>query len=109
MSEKAYKIRRPKLLFGDLAVQGGVITQDQLRDALVVQEATPGKNLGEVLVGMGVLTETQVAMVAEWQEKLRNGGLDVRECLDQACSEDTANTSIEAIRALVEPKKVSER
>ena len=109
MSEKAYKIRRPKMKFGDLAVLGGVITQDQLRDALVVQEATPGKNLGEVLIGRGVLTESQVAMVAEWQERLRNGGVDVRQCLDEACSEDTANASIEAIRALADARKVSER
>ena len=99
------RIKRPKMRFGELAVQAGLVTKDQLADALVVQEATPGKNLGEVLVGMGICTDAAVEMVAAWQERLRNGGVDVQQACADACSENTADTNLAELRAMAEAKK----
>lgn len=44
---------------GDLLVERGVITQQQLNDALVIQEKT-GERLGNILVAKGIINEDQL-------------------------------------------------
>ncbi len=45
-----------RIRVGDLLVQRGYITDDQLSDALEEQQKTKGK-LGQVLIDMGFITE----------------------------------------------------
>ena len=56
------KISRNGLRVGDLLVQKGYMTDDQLSQALEVQREKKGK-LGEVLIEMGFVTEEQFAGV----------------------------------------------
>ncbi|RQD70559.1 MAG: type II secretion system protein GspE [Tindallia sp. MSAO_Bac2] len=51
---------------GDLLVEVGVITQDQLRDALEKQKNT-NKKIGEVLVDQGIIDDKQITEVLEFQ------------------------------------------
>lgn len=51
---------------GDLLVSVGLITQDQLMEALKVQKETH-KRLGEVLIETGVITEQQIIEALEMQ------------------------------------------
>ena len=45
---------------GQLLVDDGYITQEQVESALAEQKKLPGKRLGEVLVDLGYVTETQL-------------------------------------------------
>ena len=51
-----------RIRVGDLLVQRGYITEEQLTDALEEQQKTKGK-LGQVLIDMGFVTEEQFAGV----------------------------------------------
>lgn len=59
---KTQKNRR----LGDLLVETGIITQDQLKNALEIQKDT-NKKIGEVLVEEGLLDEKQITEVLEFQ------------------------------------------
>ena len=56
------KIFGNRIRVGDLLVQKGYITDDQLGQALELQREQKGK-LGEVLIGMGLITEEQFSGV----------------------------------------------
>jgi hypothetical protein len=54
--------------FGDLAIQHGFITPDQLIDALNVQaeghlDGGPRRRIGEILQGQGAMTYSQIGQV----------------------------------------------
>jgi type IV pilus assembly protein PilB len=51
---------RPKLRIGDLLIEAGLISDDQLKSALEVQKQSGGKKLGFVLVDLGVISEEQL-------------------------------------------------
>ena len=51
---------------GDLLLEAGLITEDQLRDALVIQKET-GKKIGEVLVSQELVEEKQITEALETQ------------------------------------------
>ena len=75
------EIGRKKLRLGDMLVQGGFITQDQLEMALRRQKET-GLKLGEVLVDYHVLTEEKIAEALGEQlhlEVIELGHIDVPE------------------------------
>lgn len=52
--------RRPRDLLGEILVANGLVTRDQLAQAIAAQ-ARSGKRLGQVLVEQGVLTEDDIA------------------------------------------------
>ncbi|MDI3257077.1 MAG: type II secretion system ATPase GspE [Kyrpidia sp.] len=62
--EGALTVARKRL--GDLLVEAGLITQEQLEQALADQKIT-GRRLGEVLTHSGILTEEQLIEVMEFQ------------------------------------------
>lgn len=64
-----------KLRLGDLLVQAGAITEDQLKAALESQKAS-GLRLGETLVKDGFITQRQLAGVLETQLGIRS--IDLR-------------------------------
>lgn len=51
---------------GDLLMEAGLITQEQLENALKLQKTT-GKKLGEVLISEGVVTQEDIVQVLEFQ------------------------------------------
>lgn len=60
---------RKKLRLGDVLINNGVITIDQLKQALEAQKGT-GRMLGEVLVDEGFLTEEEIAQALSNQMHL---------------------------------------
>ena len=60
--------RRKKIRIGDLLIQAGAITEEQLSDALEKQRGT-GKKLGEFLVEQGVITDDRLAEInaGKWE------------------------------------------
>lgn len=56
----------PKLRLGDLLVQAGLISEEQLKDALAKQRSL-GKRLGEVLLEGGYITQQDLTGVLETQ------------------------------------------
>jgi general secretion pathway protein E len=55
---------------GTLLVRDGLLTEDELESALAEQRLSEGKRLGEILVGRGTLTRTDVARVVAEQYEL---------------------------------------
>ena len=58
--------RRKKIRIGDLLVQAGAITEEQLSEALEKQRGT-GKKLGEFLVEQGTITDERLAQALSAQ------------------------------------------
>ncbi|MCL2009623.1 MAG: Flp pilus assembly complex ATPase component TadA [Synergistaceae bacterium] len=59
--------KQPKL--GDILVQAGVISEQQLMDTLQKQKRT-GKRLGEILISEGIMTEIRLAEALSTQLKM---------------------------------------
>lgn len=59
------KIKKRKRL-GDLLIDTGILTSEQLNEALNIQR-TSGEKLGEVLTKSGLVTESQIIEVLEFQ------------------------------------------
>ena len=73
---------RKKLRLGDVLINGGVITQEQLEKALGLQKGT-GRKLGEVLVDEGITTEEAIARALSSQL-----GIDMIEAQNVRISEE---------------------
>jgi len=68
---------------GDILVDAGVITQDQLEEALADQRMSPHKRLGNILVDRGFTTEDVVAQALAFQRnvefiRIRESTIDPR-------------------------------
>jgi type IV pilus assembly protein PilB len=61
--------KRKKLRIGDVLVETGIITEEQLQTALVRQRGS-GRKLGETLVDEGFVTEEQIANALSEQLKI---------------------------------------
>ncbi|TCT16892.1 type II secretion system protein E (GspE) [Natranaerovirga pectinivora] len=57
---------RKKLRLGDLLIEYGLMTQQQLDEALARQKQTGGK-LGEILINMGIVTKQNINQILEFQ------------------------------------------
>ena len=64
---------------GQLLVDDGYITQEQVESALAEQKKLPGKRLGEVLVDLGYVTETQ--LLEALQRQMHVDIIDLEACL----------------------------
>ena len=73
---------RKKLRLGDVLINGGAITQEQLEKALELQKGT-GRKLGEVLVDEGITTEEAIAKALSSQL-----GIDMIEAQNVRISEE---------------------
>jgi type IV pilus assembly protein PilB len=60
------EIERNKKKIGDLLLDAGLITEEQLQEALNIQKKTGGK-LGRILIDCNYVSETQVLEVLEFQ------------------------------------------
>jgi len=56
-----------KKLLGQVLMEAGMMTIDDLTAALEIQKST-GQKLGEVLLGMGVVTAEQLKMALEFEK-----------------------------------------
>ena len=91
------KIRRKTTRLGELLVHAGIISEDQLDQALDVQRTEePERNIGNIIVELGFCTQEEITFAVEKQEKLRNGGLDVLEHYDN----NTVETQLDEISEL---------
>ncbi len=54
-------------LFGEILLEFGLVTEEQLKMALDIQKQTTGKQLGDILVEMGVVTPQQILQAVEEQ------------------------------------------
>lgn len=80
MSDQAKSTR-----LGDMLVERGIITRQQLREAIEIQQARHllnGKDtnkaaapLGEILIELGYLDQRQLKQTLSWQRRLRNATL----------------------------------
>ena len=70
LSAKAFDARGQKRRMGDILVDAGVITADQLQKALRVQEDTQVRPLGIVLIEAGYTTESVIAQALASQLRL---------------------------------------
>ncbi len=61
-------------LFGETAVARGFITREQLEAALAKQEVNPDRSLGEILVGMGLITQPQATAIEKLKAALQRSG-----------------------------------
>jgi type IV pilus assembly protein PilB len=59
--------RRPRRRLGEMLLENGVISQDQLDEVLVRQKAEKGSRIGRLLVDLGYATETQICEVVAEQ------------------------------------------
>lgn len=64
MAEAGWRIQPPRL--GDLLVEQGLLTKEQLAQSLKRQQET-GEHLGQALVSLGYVTPQQIAEVLEFQ------------------------------------------
>ncbi|HOJ51402.1 MAG TPA: ATPase, T2SS/T4P/T4SS family [Syntrophales bacterium] len=55
--------RHPRIRVGDILIEAGLITKDQLERALAEQEKGKKKKLGELLIEKGLITEDQLVHV----------------------------------------------
>ena len=62
--------RRERLRLGDMLVNQGVLTEEQLKSALGMQRGS-GKKIGEVLVDEGFLTEEMIVRALQMQLDLK--------------------------------------
>lgn len=69
---------------GDLLLEVGLITQEQLDNALKVQKST-GKKLGEVLISEGVVTQESIIEVLEFQLGIPHVDLEKYDINQAAC------------------------
>lgn len=91
---------------GDLLLAAGVVTQEQLGDALVKQRAGDARPLGEILVVLGYATAEAIEL-ALLRQRARRGELDPAEglrLLDRAgaCTRRAANCIDELTTAATE-------
>lgn len=69
---------------GDLLLEVGLISQEQLENALKVQKST-GKKLGEVLISEGVVTQENIIEVLEFQLGIPHVDLEKYNINQAAC------------------------
>jgi len=73
-----------KKRLGDLLLEVGLISQEQLDEALKVQKST-GKKLGEVLISEGIVTQENIIEVLEFQLGIPHVDLDKYNINQAAC------------------------
>lgn len=88
---------RVRKRLGQILLEAGLVTEDQLQEALKNQE---GKSVGRVLVEMGFVTETQIATILA--EKMGLSFIDLDNCQVNANAVSTLSEEI-ARRYLVFP------
>lgn len=89
---------------GDIFVERGLITEDQLREALDHQRETGGK-LGEILVELGLVTRVALAgvIVEQWDElKVTTRGRKTAEVQERAVAATGASVVETALRDRLE-------
>jgi type IV pilus assembly protein PilB len=73
-----------KLKVGEFLVQNGIITREQLSEALEMQRDNPERLVGEILVTQGFITRDELIMAMEAYLMTTNTGeIHVDEWLDQ--------------------------
>lgn len=73
-----------ELKVGEFLVENGIVTREQLEDALLMQNDNPDRLVGEILVTQGVLTKEELIMAVEMFLMVSDSdAIKVDEWLDQ--------------------------
>ncbi len=70
--------RNPWPALGTLLIRDGVLTPEQLEEALAEKRATPEKRLGEILIELGMATRAEVTRILAEQHELEYLDLDIK-------------------------------
>jgi type IV pilus assembly protein PilB len=70
--------RNPWPALGTLLIRDGVLTPEQLEEALIEKQATPEKRLGEILIDQGMATRAEVTRILAEQHELEYLDLDIK-------------------------------
>lgn len=82
MTEEVKQIRERKV--GQFLVENGIVTDDQLSEALLLQKDNPDRLIGEILVTQGVLSKEDLIMALEMFLMVTDSQIEhVDEWLDQ--------------------------
>ena len=82
MTEEVKQIRERKV--GQFLVENGIVTDDQLSEALLLQKDNPDRLIGEILVTQGVLSKEDLIMALEMFLMITDSQIEhVDEWLDQ--------------------------
>jgi type IV pilus assembly protein PilB len=75
---------RSELHVGEFLMENGIITREQLDDALEMQKDNPDRLIGEILVTQGVLSKEDLIMALEMYIMVTDSDINhVDEWLDQ--------------------------
>jgi len=78
------KSDKSDLKVGQFLVENGIITDEQLKDALIMQKDNTERLIGEILVTQGVLTKEEMIMAFEMYLMVTDAPIEhVDEWLDQ--------------------------
>ncbi len=78
------KKQNHEIMVGNFLVENGIITQEQLNDALELQKDNPERLIGEILVTQGLLTKEDLIMALEMFLMMTDSEIEhVDEWLDQ--------------------------
>ncbi|MEN6319956.1 MAG: ATPase, T2SS/T4P/T4SS family [Syntrophaceae bacterium] len=77
--EAAYREGKvtPRMKIGDILINAGLVTEEQVADALANQDAGKRKKLGTMLIEKGLITEEQLLMVLALKFRLRFVDIDI--------------------------------
>ena len=72
---------KKNIRLGEVLVDSGYLSEEQLEQALSVQKTSNGKKLGDILLDLGIITENQLADALQKRLKvplvdLRNVSID---------------------------------
>ncbi len=82
---------------GRVLVREGLVTQDQLSEALVLARAS-GRRLGEVVTEMGLVTREEMERALDLQENLTEGLLDVIDGVElESCVAETGIVNLSSL------------
>ncbi len=96
---------RQDLLLGQLAIQRGYLTEDELADCVHEQEAAPTKTLGVLLVERGYLSDSQLkALLGDQQANFAKA----QAAPDPATSDDASFGKLLISQRLVTPEQLNE-
>lgn len=80
---------------GTFLVENGIISQDQLKEALELQHDNPERLIGEILVTLGVLTKEDLVMALEMYMMTTDA---MPEHVDEWLDQDEIDLLIEKIK-----------
>jgi len=98
--------KKGKMKLGDILIEAGLITEQQLAEALELQRSGSSKHLGDILIGKGIITEEQ--LVKSLAKKFRLKFVDLEDIEINPDALEAVSTEL-ALRLHVLPIDIDDR